>query len=228
MSAPANHNHCPADSPAPPAYRSPAAWLLLAGVFAAVLALDLTSKSWAFKDVHVTRQTLAANPHWVSPQPPKPLLPWRLLDQRLVFNHGAVFGIGSQQRFFFIAFTTAALAVGVLIFARFTRAQHRLAHVAIGMVLAGGMGNLYDRVTLGAVRDFLHMLPNRPLPFEWRWPGGSPEMFPWVFNVADMALLFGMALLLIHMHRVERQRSASDASQPAAQPEQMSGETVSQ
>jgi hypothetical protein len=63
------------------------------------------------------------------------------------------------------------------------------------------------------------MLPNRPLPFEWRWPGGSPEMFPWVFNVADMALLFGMTLLLIHMNRVERKRAMANASGPTASPQ---------
>jgi lipoprotein signal peptidase len=202
-----------------PAFRSSAAWMIMLVVFVGALALDLGTKTWAFKSVNITRQDLINNPHWTSPVPPKPLLPWRLLDKRQVFNHGAVFGIGSNQRFFFIAFTTAALTAGLFIFGRFTRANHRLAHIAIGLVLAGGMGNLYDRVTLGAVRDFLHVLPNRPLPFQWRWPGGSPEMFPWVFNVADMALLLGMTLLLLHMNRVERRRATTGASGANASPQ---------
>lgn len=201
------------------AYGSLGAWVTLTAVFACALTIDLVSKAWAFDDVNVSRAELTTNRNWVSPSAPEPLLPWRLLDKRQVFNYGAVFGIGSNQRFFFIAFTAAALAVGMVVFGRFTRANHRLAHVAIGLVLAGGMGNLYDRVTLGAVRDFLHMLPNRPLPFNWRWPGGSPEMFPWVFNVADIALLIGMALLLVHMNRAERQREGADASAARAQPE---------
>ena len=211
-----SHSTTPASPTAKYAFQSIGACLTLIVVFAGVLTLDLVSKSWAFKDVSVSREELMMNRNWISPVPPEPLLPARLLDKRQVFNYGAVFGIGSNQRFFFIAFTGAALAAGILVFARFTRAHHRLAHVAIGLVLAGGMGNLYDRLSLGAVRDFLHMLPNRPLPFDWRWPGGSPEMFPWVFNVADMALLFGMTLLLIHMNRVERRRGPADVSNPHA------------
>ena len=42
-------------------------------------------------------------------------------------------------------------------------------------------------MTFGAVRDFLYMFPRRNLPFNLHWPGGSAEIFPWVFNVADMS-----------------------------------------
>ena len=218
-----SHSTTPASPTEKYAFQSIGACLTLIVVFAGVLTLDLVSKSWAFRDVSVSREELMTNRNWISPIPPEPLLPARLLDKRQVFNYGAVFGIGSNQRFFFIAFTGAALAAGILVFARFTRAHHCLAHVAIGLVLAGGMGNLYDRLSLGAVRDFLHMLPNRPLPFDWRWPGGSPEMFPWVFNVADMSLLFGMTLLLIHMNRVERRRGPADVSNPHAASQTVAG-----
>jgi lipoprotein signal peptidase len=36
--------------------------------------------------------------------------------------------------------------------------------------------------------------------------GGGSEIFPWVFNVADVMLLAGMVLLLIHIHMLERAR----------------------
>jgi hypothetical protein len=45
------------------------------------------------------------------------------------------------------------------------------------------------------------MTPRWELPFGLRWPGGSPELFPWVFNVADVLLLAGMAILLFTSQR---------------------------
>jgi signal peptidase II len=81
----------------------------------------------------------------------------------------------------------------------------RAAHVAIGLILAGGIGNLYDRFFYGAVRDFLHMLPGWSLPSGWKWPGNSTsDVFPWVFNVADVMLLVGMALYIVVSFREDR------------------------
>lgn len=195
------------------AYRSPRAWAVLLIVFALGLALDLGSKAWSFaavagEPVYLDRETILAD-RTVNPVPPHasvPALPGGLLHFHLVVNHGAVFGIGADQRFFFIAFTLAALLVAMIVFGRYTKSRHHMAHVALGLILAGGIGNLYDRVAYGVVRDFLHMLPNYRLPFDWRWPGGSPHMFPWVFNIADIMLLIGMGTLLWHINRIERSR----------------------
>lgn len=197
------------------AYRSGFAWLVLLAVLLAGLTTDLASKAWTFRDVDMTDSSRSG---W-SPPPHGAIeiLPAGLLNMRLVVNHGAVFGIGAHQRYFFIVFTVAAMAIGLFVFGRMTRCDHRIAHIAIGMILAGGIGNLYDRWVFGFVRDFLHALPDLRLPFGWRWPGGSPELFPWVFNVADMLLLFGMVLLLIHMHRLEKQRKVSSAESAVIQ-----------
>ena len=83
------------------------------------------------------------------------------------------------------------------------------------LVLAGGLGNMVDRVSVGAVRDFLHLFPRRELPFGLHWPGGSNEWFPWVFNVADMELIAGMALLMIAIQLSERRAKAAARSSPA-------------
>lgn len=198
--------------PPPPrrAWTSLVAWIILLVVLAGGLTLDLTSKSIAFAKVgnmpvRLDRDRLLSHPDWMPPpHAPVDLLPGKLLDLQLVINRGAVFGIGENQRFFFIAFTVAALVVGLFVFGRLTSPHHRLAHIAIGLVLAGGLGNLYDRIAFGVVRDFLHMLPDRRLPNQWTWPGGSPELFPWVFNIADVMLLIGMAILMFHMSRVDR------------------------
>ena len=177
-----------------------------------------TKRVWVPSPVELDRDRLIAHPDH-NPIPPHQgvhILPWSLLDLQLVINRGAVFGMGENRRFFFIAFTLAALAAGLFVFGRFTHAGDRLAHVSIGLILAGGIGNLYDRIVYGVVRDFLHMLPGYTLPFQWRWPGGSPEVFPWVFNVADVMLLAGMGMLMLHMSRVERRRKAAEQAAKGA------------
>jgi signal peptidase II len=207
---------------APRAFHSAAAWARLTLVLALGLATDLTSKAWSFhsvadQPVRLDRRVLLENPGWNVPHHDGVhALPFGLLDFQLVINHGAVFGIGENRRFFFIAFTLGALLAGMFVFGRFTRANQWLAHVAIGLILAGGIGNLYDRIVFGVVRDFLHMLPDWNLPFHLTWPGGSPEMLPWVFNLADVMLLTGMGLLIEHMHRLERRaRPAASTAAPA-------------
>jgi len=209
-----------------PAWRSPRAWAVLLCVWALALGADLWSKHAAFA-------TVAGDPIILAPREvvadPSYRLPWHsgirvlspdLLDFHLVVNHGAVFGIGQNARGMFIVLTAVAVSVGLFLFAFWTRARSTAAHIALGLVLAGGIGNLYDRITFGAVRDFLHMLPRRDLPFNLSWPGGSREIFPWVFNIADVVLLIGMAILILQSIRADAAaRAASKAARStAAQP----------
>ncbi|MFK7759342.1 MAG: signal peptidase II, partial [Phycisphaerales bacterium] len=110
----------------------------------------------------------------------------------------AVFGIGAGQRWFFIIFTLIAMVVSVILFAKWTKARDWSAHAGFGLIIAGGLGNLYDRIVFGCVRDFIHPLPGMKLPFGITWPGtGSDEVWPYVSNIADLYLLIGIFLLLI-------------------------------
>ena len=213
-------------SDARPAYRSPRAWTLLLSLLFLGLALDIGTKYWSFAAVAddpvvLDREALTADPT-LNPIPHHNgirVLPAHLLQFKLVINRGAVFGIGADQRGFFIGFTLVALIVGLYIFGAFTSARSRLAHTGLALILAGGIGNLYDRVVYGVVRDFLHMLPGWHLPFGWSWPGNNPEIFPWVFNIADVMLLTGMVLLMIHINRVEQRRKKEEArDKESAQP----------
>lgn len=208
-----------------PAWRSPVAWATLIGVFAAGLAVDLWSKYWAFRTiagypVELERERVLNDPSFFLPYHARWVaIPGDLLDFRLVLNHGAVFGIGQQRRELFIVFTLFATIAALLLFARGTRVRMRATHVAIGMILAGGIGNLYDRIFYGAVRDFLHMLPEWQLPYGWRWPGNAnSDVFPWVFNVADVLLLAGMSLFVLTSFLEDRRarRIARDAEKMAA------------
>lgn len=190
-----------------PAGSSVAAWFVLAAVLLLGLGLDLGTKAWSFhsvasRPVVIDRTILIENAN-LNPIPLHDsivLIPGRILDLHLVLNSGAVFGIGAEQRGFFIIFTIIAVSACLLIFSFKVSRKSTMAHVGIALVLAGALGNLWDRLVIGRVRDFLHLFPDRHLPFGWNWPGGNQELFPWVFNIADVMLLTGMLLLLLHLH----------------------------
>lgn len=197
------------------AWRSGAGWVTVGVVTLLSIAADLASKSIAFATVMsapvvVDRQSVlrigAVDPRRVNElipaHEPVVVVPG-LLEFTLVLNPGAVFGIGPGQRWFFIAFTVVALAFGLLMFARWTTARDRFAHAAIGLLIGGGLGNLYDRLVYGCVRDFIHPLPG------WKWPGGitirgNAAIWPYVSNVADLLLLIGIGMLMIHLWRRDR------------------------
>lgn len=101
-----------------------------------------------------------------------------------VWNHGVSFGMfnnGSAASTW--AFVGLALAIVVALAVWVGRAERVLPAVALGLVIGGAIGNVVDRVRLGAVFDFLdvHALG-------WHWPA---------FNVADSAITIGVALLLM-------------------------------
>ncbi len=202
-----------------PAWRSPRAWATLLLVTIVGVGCDLLTKSWAFErvasePVELHHEEIAGNPGYRLPwHEGIRVLPADLLDFRLVLNHGAVFGIGQHRRAVFVVFTVIAIVVAVSVFGWWTTDRARWAHIGIGLVLAGGLGNLYDRLAFGAVRDFLHMTPRCHLPWGLHWPGGNAELFPWVFNVADVLLLAGMATLLFTANRPE---ASCSESQPSA------------
>lgn len=200
--------------------RSPAAWILLVIVAALGTASDLWTKHWAFENVArepviIDRERVLAARHGLGAMTPPDkmrIIPG-VLDFTLVLNPGAVFGIGARQRVFFVTFTGAAIGFALWVFARWTGPRDRLAHAGLGLLLAGGLGNLYDRLVYACVRDFIHPLPGVRLPFGIKWPNGSAEIWPWVSNVADAYLIVGIGLVLWHSWRGGREgHEAREAS----------------
>jgi signal peptidase II len=105
-------------------------------------------------------------------------------DWELAMNTGAAFssldhGRWSKVVLVVIAFGALAM-IGVM--AMRTRPEQRLERIAYGMIAGGAVGNLIDRLRHGGVTDFVR----------WRW---GEHRWP-IFNVADAALLVGVALLL--------------------------------
>lgn len=102
-----------------------------------------------------------------------------------VENHGAAWGLLSGQRFLLILFSIVVVAV-VLAWAREVAAGGRLAATGLGLILGGALGNMGDRIFLGAVTDFFDV--DTSVEFLRTFP---------VFNVADSALTVGVICLLI-------------------------------
>jgi len=96
-----------------------------------VLALDLWSKAWAMSKLPV-----------INPDPPTFLF-GRISLQRSL-NAGALFGIGQGMSALFIAASLLALLFVLYLFASSLRRQWVM-HAALGFILAGALGNLYDR-----------------------------------------------------------------------------------
>ena len=101
-------------------------------------------------------------------------------------NQGALFGFLKNYQTlanggFAVVSLLAAMAIGVWSMQPNT-ARDRWLCMALGLILAGTLGNLYDRVVFNGVRDFLHW------NYRFDWP---------VFNIADCCLVCGAALLLV-------------------------------
>lgn len=181
------------------------AWLVLLVTLVLGVVIDLGSKSVAFQrvagvPVQVDRQeVLAVGPgrlgDLIPPHRPVVAVP-DLLEFTLVLNPGAVFGMGAGKRWIFVAFTFGAIAFGIYLFHAWTRPRDYAAHVGLGLILSGGLGNLYDRLLFACVRDFIHPLPGIYLPLGWKWPGGDRAIWPWVSNIADLALIVGVVLMI--------------------------------
>jgi len=218
----------PAASLPTPAWRSRRAWLTLTIVVLTALAIDLGTKYWAFETLgerpveidpvvvqtkidagvplnhlqRIDQLMLRGDPPAVyepilPPHEPSVVIPY-VLEFKLVLNAGAVFGSGHGKRWLFVGFTFVAFGFCLYLFAAWTRKDEWLTHTALGLIVAGGLGNLYDRIVYACVRDFLHPLPNVTYPFGWS-PFGSREVWPYVSNVADAFLLLGVGVIVIRM-----------------------------
>jgi signal peptidase II len=111
------------------------------------------------------------------------------LRLRLTFNDGSAFGLGAG-RTTLVALIAIAVSAVVLRFGM--RATTGAWAIGFGLVLGGAVGNLVDR----AVRDGEGFLGGRVVDFvdlQW-WP---------VFNVADVAIVGGVGLLLLLSFRAD-------------------------
>lgn len=193
-------------------FRSPAALLRFGGVALAGVAVDLWTKVYAFQSLLVRKVERSDGRFEFESRVFEFLPGW--LHFQVTGNHGAVFGLGQGQRWLFLAVSLAAVAFLVFLFAR--SAGQRGYQLLLGMMLAGVVGNAYDRLFIGYVRDMIHALPGKTWSLIFgAGDGGSwrdAEIFPWIFNVADSLLCVGVALMIAHSLILETRRTPAPAA----------------
>jgi len=151
-------------------------YLLL--IAAIVIVLDRLSKMWI--DKHLERgHTITVIPGFFTISH--------------VFNYGAAMGLlasvpPDMVRKGLIAFSIIAVLVVLLMIWRLGRV-FSLTGVALGLILGGAVGNLYDRVKLHYVVDFLWVQI-----VHYHWPD---------FNLADSCIVIGACLLLLEIFRAQ-------------------------
>lgn len=157
-------------------------WLVLASV---VVALDQVSKllmqSW-LADGEIVRVT-------------------GFFDLVLLYNRGAAFSFLADhdgwQRWFFIVL---AIVVCTWLLKMMREHQHeRALPLAFALIIGGAIGNVIDRIAIGAVVDFLYFHAGR-----YGWPA---------FNLADSAITLGVAIMLwAQLHDARREPAGENHS----------------
>jgi len=114
-----------------------------------------------------------------------------------ILNPGAVFGMRLGGQVLHLAFAVGALSLVAFMLYRL-QDDERAAGVGLTLVLGGAVGNVIDRLRVGAVIDFLDFGVNGV-----RW---------WVFNVADMSVTTGAGLLILSYGFLQSQKDGSDGT----------------
>jgi signal peptidase II len=155
--------------------------------------LDQGSKAWArtlpVTPAGCTTAELAAHRCRGIPQP----VISGYWEWELAANDGIAFSSFRGKRIVLSLLAVAALVMIGVMAAR-TRPEERIKRWALALIFGGALGNLFDRVLEGAVIDFVRWRVD-----DHRWP---------IFNVADVALVIGVALLLLETV-VARRRAAT-------------------
>ncbi len=107
----------------------------------------------------------------------------------LTYNPGAAFSVLSDQagwqRWFLSGIAGSAAILIIYLLNRYK--QEKLFCLSLSLILGGALGNLYDRITLGHVVDFLDFYIGA-----YHWPA---------FNIADSAIFVGAALMIYDSFR---------------------------
>ncbi len=112
-------------------------------------------------------------------------------------NHGAFLGLGHNLpetlRNLIFSGLVGIFLLGFAIYALRDKTMNNVQNLACGLVLSGGFSNLYDRITNnGGVVDFMNM--------------GIGGLRTGIFNVADMAIMAGVFLLVIYSYKSDAKK----------------------
>ncbi|MCA9059302.1 MAG: signal peptidase II [Planctomycetaceae bacterium] len=180
----------------------------------AALIGDLVSKSVAFH-----RLGLGGSTEWLFDYS------WVRFEFRTNLNQGALWGMGQGFAPVFAGFSVLAVG-GIIYWLFFRRAAASLwITVTLALVSGGALGNMYDRMGWHgvcfpnedepalAVRDFFH--------FQFGQPGGKLFLDWAIFNIADVCLVTGAIMLVLHSFMTPAPEKTSEQSAP--EPETVPG-----
>lgn len=197
-------------------------FVLLASV---ALTVDLYTKSIVFNDLgypgaEPTPSALGQHYRFASPASHEgesvPYIDgWMTFRLLTSFNRGALWGLGQEYTWLFAGLSLAAvIGIPLWLFA-FSAARSLWLTIALALILGGTLGNLYDRIGLhgcrdsqgahiAAVRDFLLFTFGG-----FHWP---------VFNFADVFLVSGASMLVLHSIFPVRSETAGTQAADVAAP----------
>jgi signal peptidase II len=154
--------------------------VLFLAIFLCTTGFDQASKQWAETSL--------------APGAPQPFIQgyW---DWELAKNTGVAFSTfaGVEGGQIILSILAACALIGIGIVAMRTGPNERMKLAGLALIGGGALGNLIDRIRAGGVTDFV------------RWRAGE-HMWP-IFNVADAALLIGIAVLLLESALAKRRRA---------------------
>ena len=145
---------------------------------AVVFAADQASKAWVLDGLRLPELGRVD------------LLPGVSLT--MVWNQGVTFGLfKADGRWGALLLVAVAVAIVAALAVWLRRAETAWVAVALGAIAGGAVGNVLDRLRYGAVVDFIHLHVG-----DWSW---------YVFNVADAAIVCGVAALVLDGLRPRRE-----------------------
>lgn len=176
----------------------PPAGLLFLTTLGVILAADLSTKYATFKFLGATIFIAPDGTPAITATNAYPLFPGLALEAAL--NLGAFNGWFAQMPWLLIGISALALPICAYVA---LKAPHRSTSLILSLafIASGALGNLYDRLLYGGVRDFIRCsieIGDR----EWVWPN---------FNIADSAIVCGVALILLRELKLSRQARATSS-----------------
>ena len=129
-------------------------------------------------------------------------------------NDGAIFGWFDDSRWMFMVLSTVGILVmiGMLVYWVKKEPKDKLMQVILTLLIAGGIGNMIDRCSLGVVTDFIDFC-------------AFPNLWKWIFNVADCAVTIGGAMMVLWLIwsfvvEIKNARKSKEISNPEQNVEQ--------
>ncbi len=185
-------------------------YVLFFCIAAAGLAVDLVTKHLAFKHYFDPASSFGQQPRW-----------WieGIFGLQTSTNPGALFGMGSGFSWVFAILSVVAISAILGWLFVFKGAADRWLTFTLGLITGGILGNLYDRVGLGALPSYPPEIHTNVRDFILFRLEGVPFFEPWPnFNFADCWLVCGAALLFFHALFLTPEEETSDSatSQPSS------------